>query len=194
MDQTNQRETANEEHAEGGVPFFPDHFVKEMSVMALVAAGVWFLATLMPMPMGEPADPLKTPPGIKPEWYFLAVYQILKYVPKNPGIVFTMLIFPPWLMLFPFTYRWYSKYAYGRLIMHTIAALGVLTAFFLSALAYLVWAAPKRRWFPPFWAVSAKLLRWRWSACWLSSTTPWTERPPTLMGLDRSKVGLSSNS
>lgn len=137
MDQPERCESTNEGQAEGGVPFFPDHFVKEMSVMALLVGVVIFLATLMPMPMGEPADALKTPPGIKPEWYFLAVYQILKYVPKNVGIVLTMLIFPPWLMLFPFTYNWYSKYRYGRLIIHTIAALGVITAIFLSSLAYL---------------------------------------------------------
>ena len=137
MDQPEPCEIPEGERQEGGVPFYPDHFVKEMAVMALVVAGVMFLATLMPMPMGEPADPLRTPPGIKPEWYFLAVYQILKYVPKNVGIIFTFLVFPPWLMLFPFTYRWYSKFRYGRLIVHTITALGVLTAIFLSTLAYL---------------------------------------------------------
>ncbi|MBE0429231.1 MAG: hypothetical protein IBX61_05100 [Thermoleophilia bacterium] len=137
MNQPERRETSPEEHQKGGVPFFPDHFVKEMSVMALVAAILWFLATLMPMPMGEPADPLRTPPGIKPEWYFLAVFQILKYVPKDAGIIFSFLIFPPLLMLFPLTYNWYSKYTYGRLVVHTIGALGVLTAVFLSLLAYL---------------------------------------------------------
>ncbi|MHB1391422.1 MAG: hypothetical protein ACYCXF_09405 [Thermoleophilia bacterium] len=137
MDQPERCDNTNEGHAEGGVPFFPDHFVKEMSVMALLVGVVIFLATLMPMPMGEPADALKTPVGIKPEWYFLAVYQILKYVPKNVGIFFTMLVFPPWLMLFPFTYKWYSKFKYGRLIMHSIVALGVITAIFLSSLAYL---------------------------------------------------------
>jgi quinol-cytochrome oxidoreductase complex cytochrome b subunit len=137
MDPQQEKHPVQSSHDEGGVPFFPDHFVKEMSVMALVVGLVLFLATLMPMPMGEPADPLKTPAGIKPEWYFLSVYQILKYVPKNVGIVLTFLIFPPVLMFFPLTYKWYSKLAYGRLILHTIVALGVLTAVFLSALAYL---------------------------------------------------------
>ncbi|RJQ46247.1 MAG: hypothetical protein C4534_03175 [Gaiellales bacterium] len=124
-------------HGEGGVPFFPDHFVKEMSVMALIFGVVLFLATLMPMPVGEPADALKTPPGIKPEWYFMTVYQMLKYVPKSAGLVFSFVIFPPVMMLFPFFYNWYTKYRYGRLILHTIVALGVLTAIFLAMLAYL---------------------------------------------------------
>jgi quinol-cytochrome oxidoreductase complex cytochrome b subunit len=122
---------------EGEVPFLPDHFIKEVAVMALVFGVVLFLATLMPMPMGEPADALKTPPGIKPEWYFLSVYQILKYVPKNVGIAITFLIFPPWLMFFPFFYKYYAKFKYGRLIVHTMGALGIFTAIFLAALAYL---------------------------------------------------------
>lgn len=137
MDEPQNCPAPEEESHEGGVPFFPDHFVKEMSVMALVMATVMFLATLLPMPMGEPADPLKTPAGIKPEWYFLSVYQILKYVPKTIGIIFTFLIFPPVLMFFPFAYNWYSRYKYGRLIVHTVVALGVIVAIFLAMLAYL---------------------------------------------------------
>lgn len=105
--------------------------------MALILGLVMILATMMPVPMGEPADALKTPPGIKPEWYFLAVYQILKYVPKSAGIIFSFLVFPPFLMLFPLGYNWYSKHKYGRLILHSVGALGIMLAIFLSMLAYL---------------------------------------------------------
>ena len=135
--ENNPEKEGHHELKEGEVPFLPDHFIKEVAVMALIAGVVLFLATLMPMPMGSPADPLKTPPGIKPEWYFLSVYQILKYVPKNVGIAMTFLIFPPVLMLFPFFYKYYTKWKYGRLLLHTIVAIGVLTAIFLAALAYL---------------------------------------------------------
>ncbi len=121
----------------GGVPFFPDHFVKEAAVMALVLGVVLFLATLLPAPMGEPADALKTPAGIKPEWYFLSVYQILKYVPKTVGIILTFVIFPPLLMFFPLFYKQITAWRYGRLLLHTIVALGVLFAVFLASLAYL---------------------------------------------------------
>jgi len=130
-------ENDNRDEHEGGVPFFPDHFVKEAAVMALIIGIVLFLATLMPAPMGLPADPLKTPAGIRPEWYFLSVYQILKYVPKTVGIILTFLIFPPVLMLFPFFYGTITKWRYGRLALHTIVALGVFLAVFLAYLAYL---------------------------------------------------------
>lgn len=137
MDQSDNRQSAAGKHEGGGVPFLPDHAIKEMSVMALIMGLVMILATMMPVPMGEPADALKTPPGIKPEWYFLAVYQILKYVPKNIGIIFSFLVFPPILMLFPLFYNQYSKLKYGRLVVHTAGALGVLLSIFLSVLAYL---------------------------------------------------------
>ncbi len=138
MQMADQTQRNQDSHQEGGVPFFPDHFIKEMSVVALVLAIVSFLATLMPMPMGAPADPLKTPVGIKPEWYFLTVYQILKYVPRNIGIAFTFLIFPPFLMLFPLFYNSViTRFKYGRLILHTAGALGVITAIFFTMLAYL---------------------------------------------------------
>lgn len=131
-----EEESLRDEH-EGGVPFFPDHFVKEAAVMALVLGLLVFLATMMPAPMGAPADAMKTPPGIRPEWYFLAVYQILKYVPKSVGIFMTFLIFPPLLILFPLFYNKITVWRYGRLALHTIVGVGVLLAVFLSMLAYL---------------------------------------------------------
>jgi len=52
----------------------------------------------------DPADPLKTPPHIYPEWYFLWSYEILRPFPKDPGLVafgFAQVIF----MLLPFLDR-----------------------------------------------------------------------------------------
>jgi ubiquinol-cytochrome c reductase cytochrome b subunit len=50
----------------------------------------------------DPADPLKTPPHIYPEWYFLWSYEILRPFPKDPGLIafaFSQVIFLllPWL-------------------------------------------------------------------------------------------------
>jgi quinol-cytochrome oxidoreductase complex cytochrome b subunit len=135
---SNNNQTQDSHEQQGGVPFFPDHFMKEAAVIALILAIVAFLATLMPMPVGEPADALKTPIGIKPEWYFMTVYQILKYVPRNIGVTFTFLIFPPFMMLFPLFYKSViCKWTYGRLLLHTIGALGIITAIFFTMLAYL---------------------------------------------------------
>ena len=62
-----------------GIPFFPVHVTKEAIVAVLLLAVLVTLAVLRPWGIGEPADPLSTPTHIKPEWYFLPSYQLLKY-------------------------------------------------------------------------------------------------------------------
>lgn len=135
---SNHSQTDSGHQDQSGVPFFPDHFMKEAAVIGLILAIIAFLATLMPMPVGEPADALKTPVGIKPEWYFMTVYQILKYVPRNIGVAFTFLVFPPFMMLFPLFYKSViTRWKYGRLLLHTVGAVGIITAIFFTMLAYL---------------------------------------------------------
>jgi hypothetical protein len=57
-----------------------------------------------PLPLHEKADPFNTPVGVKPEWYFLSMYQALKYVPKLIGILGTGLVILA-LFLLPFLDR-----------------------------------------------------------------------------------------
>lgn len=77
----------HEEHR-GGIPFFPHYFAKETAVIAVFLAilvTVTFFAPQVFIPAAalEPADPFVTPPGIKPEWYFLWAYQTLKIFPSE---------------------------------------------------------------------------------------------------------------
>lgn len=72
------------------IPFYPDHVRTEFWVAVGITVILFIIgafAISVPMGIGEPADPLVTPEHTKPEWYFLALYQILKYVPKNVGAV-----------------------------------------------------------------------------------------------------------
>jgi ubiquinol-cytochrome c reductase cytochrome b subunit len=62
---------------------------------------VLLLALLFPPEMGEKANPLVTPPQVKPEWYFLFMYQGLKYVPKTAGVVLFFLVLPMLIILLP---------------------------------------------------------------------------------------------
>ena len=73
--------------ANGGKPYFPDHFKKELLIAYAALAVMVILAFLTKPPLGKPANPLVTPVGIKPEWYFLPVYQSLKYVPGWLGVL-----------------------------------------------------------------------------------------------------------
>jgi quinol-cytochrome oxidoreductase complex cytochrome b subunit len=86
------------------IPFFPDHFLSEAVTMLLLLCLYTLLAVFMPATLENVANPLTTPAGIKPEWYFLFLYSFLHFVPPIVGIVVSMggLVF---LMALPFLDR-----------------------------------------------------------------------------------------
>ena len=64
--------------------FVPDFLLRDM-VGWLVAVGVLAaLAALQPWELGVKAEPFASAPaGIRPEWYFLPMFQFLKYLPAE---------------------------------------------------------------------------------------------------------------
>jgi cytochrome b6 len=63
-------------------PFFPNVFYKDLIVWLIVLGIVVTFATLLPPEIRGKADPLApTPENIKPEWYFLFLFQTLKLFP-----------------------------------------------------------------------------------------------------------------
>jgi quinol-cytochrome oxidoreductase complex cytochrome b subunit len=68
-------------------PFFPHYVLDEVLAWAVVLAIIVILASVLPAGLEDKADPLVTPPHVKPEWYFLAVYQLLKIVPRTVGVL-----------------------------------------------------------------------------------------------------------
>lgn len=83
--------TMNQTQAEpDSIPFYPDHVRSEVKVVIGITALVVLVGIaglLLPVGLGDPADPLNTPAHVKPEWYFLALYQVLKFIPKTTGAV-----------------------------------------------------------------------------------------------------------
>jgi quinol-cytochrome oxidoreductase complex cytochrome b subunit len=78
--------TTHPETEKDSLPFFPDHFMTELYVVIgiiVMAVLIGALGMLSPVGLQDPADPLDTPLHVKPEWYFLALYQLLKYVPPT---------------------------------------------------------------------------------------------------------------
>jgi len=66
--------------------FIPDFLLRDMvgwlTAIALLAA----LSAFMPWELGVKADPFSpAPAGIRPEWYFLSMFQGLKYFPAKIG-------------------------------------------------------------------------------------------------------------
>lgn len=72
--------------ATGSKPFWPYHVLKDLTSCYIVIGLLVTLALLFPPHLGDPANPFLTPIGIKPEWYFLPAYQLLKYVPEAVGV------------------------------------------------------------------------------------------------------------
>ena len=75
---------------EESVPFYPDHVGKEAKVVigfTILVVLIGLIGLFFPVGLGDPADPLNTPAHVKPEWYFLALYQLLKYISKTAGAI-----------------------------------------------------------------------------------------------------------
>jgi len=69
-----------------GHPFWPTHVLDQVIIVYLLSGLLLSLAIVLPFGLHGEADPLLTPDAIKPAWYFLAVYQLLKYVPHTIGL------------------------------------------------------------------------------------------------------------
>jgi quinol-cytochrome oxidoreductase complex cytochrome b subunit len=74
---------------EDTIPFFPNYIILEVIVSYIVLAALIVLATVLPTGLEDKADPFNTPQHIKPEWYFLWIYQFIKVPPRiiGPGIL-----------------------------------------------------------------------------------------------------------
>ncbi len=68
-------------------PFFPDHAMTEVILGVGLAFVLTCLAVIFPTPLDVKADPLTTPPHIKPEWYFFWTFRWLKLT----GLTFAVL-------------------------------------------------------------------------------------------------------
>nr|QWS05660.1 cytochrome b [Melanocharis striativentris] len=77
------------------IPFHPYYTTKDILGFALLLITLTTLALFAPNLLGDPenftpANPLATPPHIKPEWYFLFAYAILRSIPNKLGGVLAL--------------------------------------------------------------------------------------------------------
>nr|WBW69155.1 cytochrome b [Sacalia bealei]WBW69160.1 cytochrome b [Sacalia bealei] len=78
------------------IPFHPYFSYKDLLGLILMLTLLLILALFSPNLLGDPdnftpANPLSTPPHIKPEWYFLFAYAILRSIPNKLGGVLALL-------------------------------------------------------------------------------------------------------
>jgi len=82
--------------------FWPDQILKDaIACMAILLAVVGLTIYFHGAPLGPPADPANEFPA-RPEWYFLFLFQLLKYVPAFWGAVIIPAFLAIWILLQPF--------------------------------------------------------------------------------------------
>nr|ACR40563.1 cytochrome b [Astyanax nicaraguensis] len=88
------------------ISFHPYFSYKDLLGFMIMLSALTSLALFSPDLLGDPenftpANPLVTPPHIKPEWYFLFAYAILRSIPNKLGGVLALLFSILVLMLVP---------------------------------------------------------------------------------------------
>lgn len=123
------------------MPFFPNFFLRDL-VGWLCALGILAaLAAYYPAELGRKADPFQPAPiGIKPEWYFMAMFQTLKLLPGHilgiEGELLGVLVFGViglMLIVMPFLDRGAAQGKPSRLA----ALFGALLIVYTVVLTYL---------------------------------------------------------
>nr|QIJ93959.1 cytochrome b [Eremias arguta] len=91
------------------IPFHPYYSYKDALGALIMILCLLYLALFSPNLLGDPenfspANPLVTPPHIKPEWYFLFAYAILRSIPNKLGGVLALLFSILILFILPLTH------------------------------------------------------------------------------------------
>jgi ubiquinol-cytochrome c reductase cytochrome b subunit len=88
------------------VPFYPWQVARDTAVSAIVLVALMAFAWNGAPALEAPADPSDASYVPRPEWYFLGLFQLLKYFPGRweivgaivvPGVVAALLVLLPWL-------------------------------------------------------------------------------------------------
>lgn len=118
-------------HAGPSVLFFPWHVMKDTVMMAAVFASLFTAAALFPAHLDEIANPTDANYIPRPEWYFLSLFQMLKYFPGPLEPVATMVIpgaAVSFLALLPFLDRGNGRHPFRgsrRVFTAVMLALGI---------------------------------------------------------------------
>ena len=127
------------------MPFFPNFMLRDLLLWLIVLNVLAILAVFFPAELGHKADPFSSAPaGIKPEWYFLFMFQSLKYFPAYilsiEGELVGILLFGAaavlWLLV-PFWDRKSSRSEHNRFINYA----GLFAVIFIIILTILGWTS-----------------------------------------------------
>ena len=121
--------------------FIPNFLLKEWMVGVVVLVGFLVLTISHPAPLGYPADPTNTSFIPMPDWYFLFLYQFLKYPYVSGdyvvlGILGVPLVMFGALLCAPFLDRGKERRFYKRPIASSLMILSLISCVYLT---YVAW-------------------------------------------------------
>ncbi|WP_396205043.1 cytochrome b N-terminal domain-containing protein [Gemmatimonas sp.] len=118
--------------------FWPEQVLRDaVACLAVFAAVLFFAVREHGAPLGAPADPAEQFAAARPEWYFLFLFQFLKYFPGKTEIIGAIVL--PTLVLvliaaMPFLGRWRLGHRFNvGLLGVLLAGAGLLTVQAISA-------------------------------------------------------------
>jgi menaquinol-cytochrome c reductase cytochrome b/c subunit len=122
--------------------FVPNFLLKEWMVGVVVMVGILVLVMSEPAPLGYPADPKNTAFIPMPDWYFLFMYQLLKYpYTSDKYVVLGTAIVPALLfgalLLAPFLDTGKERRFYRRPIASSLMFLTLIATTYLT---YTSWS------------------------------------------------------
>lgn len=125
------------------MPFFPNFLLRDLLLWLVVLNVLAILAVFFPWELGKKADLFApAPAGIHPEWYFLFMFQTLKYIPSKVffvdgevlGVILFGLAFAFWTVI-PFWDRGTARGAAGRKVTY----IGLFALLYIIVFTILGW-------------------------------------------------------
>ena len=140
MNKQEQEEYLEEyrQEKEKGVPFFPDIVFKDALAALLVFIALVALAFFLGASLEEQANPADTNYTPRPEWYFLFLFQLLKYFPGQIefiGVVVLPTLAIILLFLLPFLDRSSKRHYRSRPVVTIVTTVVMLGIILLSVVA-----------------------------------------------------------
>ena len=117
------------------IPYFWEELISQAMILFLFLAIMGGLALLWPASLDPRANVLVTPVGIKPEWYFLGLFQLIKIIPEVIGLVLVGVVVIL-LVILPFVDRSPERNPRYKPVTTTIAVIIIVALVVLT-----VWGA-----------------------------------------------------